>query len=179
MYLFFSTEAAGIPKSWDASVYDAPAWPRLLRLSWLLSDAGGQDLERQSLLIRPSGFRVPRHAELVLGLDAASLEAQGTDLRGALQAFSAVLGRSSLAVAYDLDLHAGILGAEYVRLGWQPPLQGGRSFSLRDWAQARGSASLDQLHRQLTGAPAPRRDDGSGEPEACKACYFKLRPDLL
>lgn len=61
-YLFFDTETTGLSKYCDDDVYDTENWPRIVQLSWLLTNAAGRTLSHGNYIVKPQGFEIPRSA---------------------------------------------------------------------------------------------------------------------
>lgn len=62
-YCFFDTETAGLPKNFSAPTTDVDNWPRLVQLSWILTDE-----RKEVFIIRPDGFTIPEEASNVHGI---------------------------------------------------------------------------------------------------------------
>ena len=55
-YLFFDTETTGLPKDFKIPRYVVSNWPRLVQLSWIVTDENGNRLKSGDHIIRPSGL---------------------------------------------------------------------------------------------------------------------------
>ena len=54
-YLFFDTETTGLPKDFKIPRYVVSNWPRLVQLSWIVTDENGNKLKSGDHIVRPSG----------------------------------------------------------------------------------------------------------------------------
>src|SRR5690606_6792777 len=124
MYLIFDTETTGLPKRWDAPLSDVDNWPRCIQIAWQLHDEMGQLIEHQDYLIKPEGFNIPFDAEKVHGISTELAMEEGISLREALQKFEQALGRTKYVVGQNVGFDLNIMGAEYLREGFENPLAG-------------------------------------------------------
>jgi DNA polymerase III epsilon subunit-like protein len=112
--IIYDTETTGLPKSWSAPYADSDNWPRLVSLSWILTD--GKKKAEFDFIIKPEGFEIPENVAQIHGITTEKALAEGQDLSMVLTAFRACLVASGAVVAHNLSFDLGILSAEYFRL---------------------------------------------------------------
>ena len=117
-YLFFDTETTGIPNDYKAPCTNTDNWPRLVQLGWLLTDAAGRILSEGNHIVRPDGFEIPKAASDVHGITTEFALENGKPLLDVIFAFGADLNQADCVVGHNLDYDLHIVGAEYVRLGY-------------------------------------------------------------
>ena len=117
-YLFFDTETTGIPNDYKAPCTNTDNWPRLIQLGWLLTDAAGRILSEGNHIVRPDGFEIPKAASDVHGITTEFALENGKPLLDVIFAFGADLNQADCMVGHNLDYDLHIVGAEYVRLGY-------------------------------------------------------------
>ena len=117
-YLFFDTETTGIPKDYKAPCTNTDNWPRLIQLGWLLTDAEGRILSEGNHIVRPDGFEIPKAASDVHGITTEFALENGKPLLDVIFAFGADLNQAECVIGHNLDYDLHIVGAEYVRLGY-------------------------------------------------------------
>lgn len=117
-YLFFDTETTGIPNDYKAPCTNTDNWPRLVQLGWLLTNAEGCILSEGNHIVCPEGFEIPKAASDVHGITTEFALANGKPLLDVIFAFGADLNQADCVVGHNLDYDLHIVGAEYVRLGY-------------------------------------------------------------
>lgn len=115
LHLIFDSETSGLPKNWRAPLSDGNNWPRLVQLSWILSD--GKFKQEFDYIIRPDGFEIPPEVAAIHGITTEMALESGYDLKFVLSLFRAFLNVADKVVAHNLDFDRSIVGAEYYRLG--------------------------------------------------------------
>lgn len=113
MCLIFDTETTGLPKNYNAPMSDTENWPRLVQLSWVLTN--GVDRQEFDFIIKPNGFEIPSHVAEIHGITTERALAEGCDLDFVLAIFRAFMNVADKVVAHNLDFDKSIMGAEYYR----------------------------------------------------------------
>ena len=118
MYLVFDTETTGLPRDWNAPLSDVDNWPRVVQVAWQLHGSDGALLEAADFLIQPEGFNIPFGAQEIHGISTELARQDGVAVSEALAAFQLALDRTQFMVGHNLKFDLNVLGAEYLRLGW-------------------------------------------------------------
>lgn len=61
-YMFFDTETTGLPRNYKAPSSDVNNWPRLVQLSWILTDKNYNVISTNEFIVYPEGFTIPTAA---------------------------------------------------------------------------------------------------------------------
>ena len=183
-YLFFDTETTGIPQNYKAPCTDTNNWPRLIQLGWLLTDAEGQILSEGNHIVRPEGFEIPKAASDVHGITTEIALAEGQSLLDVIFAFGTDLNQSDCVVGHNLDYDLHVLGAEYVRLGYDSRIMFARPTlctmqATIDYCNIPGAygpkwPKLMELYTKLFGKGFDGAHDARADIVATKECFFEL-----
>ncbi|MFQ5899357.1 MAG: 3'-5' exonuclease [Candidatus Methylomirabilia bacterium] len=185
MYLFFDTETTGRPRRHDAPASDVDNWPRLVQIAWLLTDASGNELRSEGLIIRPDGFEIPPSATRIHGITTGTARRLGIELRRALTAFANDLSRAEVLVGHNVQFDERVVGAEFFRTGQRKnPLDSKTRYctmrSSRDFCRIPGGPrgykwpTLEQLHVALFGVAFKAAHNAVADVQACARCFFEL-----
>jgi DNA polymerase III epsilon subunit-like protein len=187
MHLIMDTESTGLPKNWKAPLSDSNNWPRLVQLSWIMSN--GLDRQEFNFIIKPNGFIIPAEASAIHGISQEQAEREGVDLAFALAIFRACVNVADKIVAHNISFDRAIVGAEYYRMGL------GQSFEKRLEDKELFCTMLKSTELVgITGAHAGQKKwpklielyqhlfketfDGAHnslmDTRACERCYFSL-----
>lgn len=185
MYLFFDTETTGLPKSWNAPVSDLDNWPRLVQIAWLHCDDSGKELSRQKHIIKPDNFEIPPNVVKIHGISNKKAQEVGIPLKEALLEFSALLARSKLLIAHNMDFDENVLGSEFLRIPTNNNLLSIPKACTKKLATGFCKIpgqygdykwpSLQELHKKLFGASFGDHHDALADVLACAKCFFELK----
>lgn len=183
-YLFFDTETTGIPNDYKAPCTNTDNWPRLIQLGWLLTDAAGRILSEGNHIVRPDGFEIPKAASDVHGITTEFALENGKPLLDVIFAFGADLNQADCMVGHNLDYDLHIVGAEYVRLGYDSRIMFARPTLCTMQATIQfcnipgrfGSKwpKLMELYTKLFGQEFDGAHDAMADIVATKDCFFEL-----
>lgn len=183
-YLFFDTETTGIPKDYKAPCTNTDNWPRLIQLGWLLTDAAGRILSEGNHIVRPDGFEIPKAASDVHGITTEFALENGKPLLDVIFAFGADLNQADCVVGHNLDYDLHIVGAEYVRLGYDSRIMFARPTLCTMQATIQFCnipgrfgpkwPKLMELYSKLFGQGFDGAHDAMADIVATKNCFFEL-----
>lgn len=183
-YLFFDTETTGIPKDYKAPCTNTDNWPRLIQLGWLLTDAAGRILSEGNHIVRPDGFEIPKAASDVHGITTEFALENGQPLLDVIFAFGADLNQADCVVGHNLDYDLHIVGAEYVRLGYDSRIMFARPTLCTMQATIQFCnipgrfgpkwPKLMELYTKLFGQEFDGAHDAMADILATKDCFFEL-----
>jgi len=183
-YLFFDTETTGIPKDYKAPCTNTDNWPRLVQLGWLLTDAAGRILSEGNHIVRPDGFEIPKAASDVHGITTEFALENGKPLLDVIFAFGADLNQADCMVGHNLDYDLHIVGAEYVRLGYDSRIMFARPTLCTMQATIQFCnipgrfgpkwPKLMELYTKLFGQGFDGAHDAMADIRATKDCFFEL-----
>ena len=183
-YLFFDTETTGIPKDYKAPCTNTDNWPRLIQLGWLLTDAEGRILSEGNHIVRPDGFEIPKAASDVHGITTDFALENGKPLLDVIFAFGADLNQAECVIGHNLDYDLHIVGAEYVRLGYDSRIMFARPtlctmHATIQYCNIPGRfgpkwPKLMELYTKLFGQEFDGAHDAMADIVATKECFFEL-----
>lgn len=183
-YLFFDTETTGIPNDYKAPCTNTDNWPRLIQLGWLLTDAAGRILSEGNHIVRPDGFEIPKAASDVHGITTEFALENGKPLLDVIFAFGADLNQADCMVGHNLDYDLHIVGAEYVRLGYDSRIMFARPTLCTMQATIQFCnipgrfgpkwPKLMELYTKLFGQEFDGAHDAMADIRAAKDCFFEL-----
>lgn len=113
--LFVDTETTGLPKDFNASYKDAENWPRLVQISWILTDAKGTILGATDYIIRPEHFTIPQEATNIHGITNREAREEGYKLRKVLLHFLEMLDQCDFIVGHNVDFDIKVIASELHR----------------------------------------------------------------
>ena len=183
-YLFFDTETTGLPTNYDASIYDVDNWPRLVQLSWIISDDKGNLLKEKNYIIYPKGFIIPNDSVKIHGITNEFAKDEGYDLKSVLDEFVKDVQDSSLIIGHNIDFDKKIIGAELYRNGINNIFAEKSSIctmkSSVDFCAIPGYwgykwPSLQELYQKLFNKSFADAHNSLFDIRATKECFFKLK----
>ncbi len=197
MFLIFDTETTGLPRNWNAPLTDADNWPRCIQIAWQLHDKDGSCIAHEDYLVLPNGFVIPYDAEKIHGISTALAEKEGIPLVEVLEKFQQALQQCEFVGGHNVKFDLNIMGAEFLRLGDQNPLD---NFPITDtcteetatFCQLPGGRggkfklpTLSELNHRLFDARFEEAHNATADVEATARCFFELcrkgwiRPEAL
>jgi DNA polymerase III subunit alpha len=185
MFLIYDTETTGLPRNFEAPVTDLENWPRVIQLAWQLHDTGGLLVEAGDHLIRPENFTIPYNAAKVHGITTELALQEGEDLKTVLEKFILALQRAKVIVGHNIDFDLNIIGAEFVRCGYENYFEGKiqvctklESVEYCALPGGRGGGfkwpSLEELHQKLFGEDFPEAHNAAADVMATSRCFLEL-----
>jgi len=184
MYLFFDTETNGLPHNWRAPVTDLTNWPRLVQIAWMLFDGNGQEIARNSHIVKPVGFTIPTAASDVHGISTEKALIEGIDLSIVLDEFLEQLKKANYIVAHNLSFDEKIVGAELLRNNYPNLLPQKTGICTMkqstEYCALPGKygykwPKLNELHRKLFGYNFDNAHDAVADIRATAKCFWELR----
>jgi len=114
IYLIFDTETTGLPANYKAPTSDVENWPRLVQISWVITD--GVNRQEYDYIIKPEGFTIPEQASAIHGISTDRALKEGQDRNFILNLFRAFINTADKIVAHNIEFDKAIVGAEYFRI---------------------------------------------------------------
>lgn len=188
MYLFFDTETNGLPINWNAPLNDLNNWPRLVQIAWVLFDLNGKEITRNDHIIIPSGFDILQESSSIHGITSDRAYREGILLEDALVEFNHQISRSSTLVAHNMNFDKKIIGAEFLRIGYQNPLANKKLIctmkSTTDFCAIDGYygfkwPKLSELHLKLFGFDFDEAHNAAADINATANCFWELKKRRL
>lgn len=184
LILFFDTETTGIPQNYNAPSSDTNNWPRLVQISWIITDERGRIKETKDFIIKPKGFTIPTNASNVHNITTERAIKEGYDLEYVISLFIKALDKCSFIVGHNVSFDKKIVGAELIRLGKRDILIGKRSIctmqASTDFCAIPGYygykyPKLQELYIKLFGKKFSDAHNSMADITATVECYFELK----
>lgn len=121
MILFFDTETTGLVQF--SLPHDHPSQPHLVQLGCVLTEDDGTIRATLDLIVRPSGYVIPRTASDIHGITTEIAERCGVPLVLAVSALMNLGVRADRIVAHNLPFDERVMTTAIQRTGRQPTLQ--------------------------------------------------------
>ncbi len=183
-YLFFDTETTGVPKDYNAPITDLENWPRLVQLSWVISDSSGKELKVKDYIIKPEGFSIPNDAARIHGITTELAQREGVLLQRILGEFIQDLNSVDILVGHNIDFDKKIIEAEFIRQNKDGKVLSKPSIctmkSSTDYCRLPGKygykwPTLQELHKKLFGVNFEDAHNSLNDIKATKDCFFELK----
>ena len=185
-YLFFDTETTGLPKDFKLPRFIVSNWPRLVQLSWIVTDEKGNRLKTGDHIIRPSGFTIPKDASDIHGITTEMALRKGEDLAGVIEEFLDDFKAADVIVGHNIEFDKNVVGAEMIRMGMRDIMDSKRAVctmkSSKDYCalpSKKGDGykfpNLQELHTKLFGMPFEDAHDSASDIAATERCLWKLK----
>ncbi len=117
LYLFFDTETTGLPKNYDAPSNDLRNWPRLVQISWIVSDCNGIVISKNNHIIKPRGFEIPENVAKLHGITTERALEIGERIEDVLHLFWKDVQNASYIIGHNVDFDKKIVESEFYRMG--------------------------------------------------------------
>lgn len=126
--LFFDTEATGLPDDYDEPTTNTANWPRLVQLSWIVTNENGEKLKEHDFIIYPDGFTISKSAIDLHGITLEKAYEKGRPLKEVLSLFMNDFHSAKYVVGHNVAFDKKIIGAELIRMGEKDIMEEKQSF---------------------------------------------------
>jgi len=184
MYLFFDTEATGLPCSPSS---DYRNWPRMVQIAWLLVDENQDIKSKNNYIIKPEGFKIPNRVIKIHGITTEKALDEGVPVNHALHRFLMDANFADVLVAHNVAYDYGVVRGELLRnnvpdfLKNHPKFCTMTSKQVLDFCKSfrsngsRQCPSLSELYFLLFNEKLENAHDALTDTEACASCFFELK----
>lgn len=183
MYLFFDTETTGLPINWKAPVGKLDNWPRIVEIAWILTDKTGNELEVETNILKPDGFKIPADAIQIHGITNEIANEKGQDRVIVLKRFASMLDKAQVLIAHNIDFDKKVVHAEFMRHNIKSTIHKIDKLCTKelttDYCRLPGRygykwPSLEELYKQVFDTVLSSSHSAFGDVKACKDCFFEL-----
>jgi len=184
-YLFFDTETIGLPHDYEAPPTDTANWPRMVQLSWILTDNQGNVLSSYDFIIRPEGFVIPDEAASIHGITTEKALAEGVPLDSVLSVFCGSLDSAEYIVGHNISFDIHVVAAEMIRRGLDDRVSSMKAYCTMiagtDYCKLPGYyghykwPKLQELHKKLFGSEFDNAHNSAADVEATCKCFWEMR----
>ena len=113
--LIIDTETSGLPTSYNASLTDINAWPRVVEIAWLVLNENYQAESASEFLVQPNGFQISSGATEVHGITNEKAQANGNPIGYILECLNKDMADVNLVVAHNIDFDFPVINCEHLR----------------------------------------------------------------
>ena len=184
-YLFFDTETTGLPHDYEAPASDTLNWPRMVQLSWILTDNNGNVLSVHDCIVRPDGFEIPDQAASIHGISTDRALSEGLVLDSVLAIFAQTLDSADYIVGHNISFDIHIVDAEFIRRGIDVKLSSKRSYCTMlagtEYCKLPGYyggykwPNLQELYKKLFGKEFDDAHNSAADVDATCKCFWEMR----
>lgn len=114
-YMFIDTETTGLPNNYNAPSSDVNNWPRVIQLSWIITDQFQNILFKHNHIIKPNGYTIPEESSSIHGITTEYAQIHGEDLNLVLNLFESDIKNVKYVIGHNIDFDKRIIEAEFYR----------------------------------------------------------------
>lgn len=182
-FLFFDTETTGLPSDYNAPIYNTHNWPRLIQISWILTEEDANVVSQKNFIIKPNGFVIPEESSNIHRITTERAVAEGLDLSIVLDLFDNDLKQADIIVGHNIDFDIKVVRAEMFRLSREDCLVDKKTIctmkSTTSFCKIQGEhgykfPKLQELYTKLFGHSFDNAHNSQADTLATMRCYFEL-----
>ena len=185
-YLFFDTETTGLPYYDYISAEQAPDnWPRLVQLSWIMTDGEGNITKEMNKFVIPEGFVIPADATEIHGISTEYASYWGERLERVLNVFNKSLKKADYIICHNSWFDTNVLCAEMNRMNIPTTLMEKKSYCTMlsgadlcaiEWdGPGYKWPTLQELHKYLFRKGFSDAHDALADVRAVASCFWEMR----
>lgn len=190
-YLFFDTETTGLPYyDFISAEEDASNWPRLVQLSWIMTDSEGNITKEMNKFVIPEGFYIPEDATRIHGITTEYADYWGERLERVLHVFNKSLRKAEFIICHNTWFDTNVILGEMKRMRIKTPLMEKKSYCTMlagtdlcalEWSLFRGYKwpTLQELHRYLFRNGFSNAHDALADVKAAAIAYLEKSIEQL
>jgi DNA polymerase-3 subunit epsilon len=184
-YLFFDTETTGLPKNYRAPYTDLDNWPRVVQLSWLISE-NGQIIKESDNIIKVD-FPIPEASSKVHGITNEVSLQKGRELSTVLEEIRLDIQSCDFLICHNLSFDMAILQSELLRMGQNPEIPTRKFCTMKssvDFCKLPGNygfkwPKLEELYKICFDEKLENAHDAMVDVRATHRCFTKLEQDQV
>jgi DNA polymerase-3 subunit alpha len=190
MYLFYDCETNGLPKDASLSHIFVDNWPRLVSITWILTDSEHIVVEEKSFIIKPDSWFIPqRLTDFVHGISDEQAEKEGVPIKRVLNEFMKALYKADYVVGHNIRFDRKVVAAEMYRYffgyHYDEVLYGTRfrdtMYISRLHVEAKNKKGgikfpkLQEMYTKLFGEEFDNAHNATADIHATLDCFWKLK----
>lgn len=114
-YLFIDTETTGLPLDYNAPSSNVENWPRIVQISWIVTDEFQNIISKHNHIVYPNGFSIPKESTSVHGISTEYAEENGIYIEDVLDFFKDDLSLTDYLVGHNIQFDKKVIEAEIFR----------------------------------------------------------------
>ena len=180
--LFIDNDTTGLIQGKYTPSDDLAKVPRTVQLAWRLYN-GTTLVEAKSYIIKPDRYHIPSVASDINGITTEIATEQGVPIQRVLSELSQALAKTDCVISHYSYFRHTIIGADYVRLGYDNPLTKLRSLDMMEEVGLLLSLQSNALNKVIN-AILPSENFASNhnagdDIAAIAKAFFQLKKNLL
>ncbi|MBR3009659.1 MAG: 3'-5' exonuclease [Prevotella sp.] len=181
--MFFDTETTGLPENYNAPSSDVNNWPRIVQISWTITDKMGNILSERDAVIKPEGFTIPYHSIDVHGITNEFAIKYGLPLNVVLDNFIKDMSSIKCIVGHNIDFDKKVIEAECYRKRIEIDFDRVESICtmeatvdfMEDYLERRKYPKLQELYYALFEEDIENIHNSMNDVNATMRCFFELK----
>lgn len=185
-YLFFDTETTGLPY-YDNIPAEASLdnWPRLVQLSWIMTDGEGNITKEMNKFVIPEGFVIPADATAIHGISNEYANYWGEKLERVLHVFNKSLKKADYIICHNSWFDTNVIYGEMKRLNIPTTLMEKKTYCTMltgtdvcaiEWGGPGFKwPTLQELHKYLFRKEFSDAHDALADVRAVASCFWEMR----
>lgn len=185
-YLFFDTETTGLPYYDNISAEMSPDnWPRLVQLSWIMTDSEGNITKEMDKFVIPEGFVIPAEATRIHGISTEYALYWGERLERVLHVFNKSLKKADCIICHNSWFDMNVIYGEMKRMNIPTSILDKKSYCTMlsgtdicaiEWdGPGYKWPTLQELHKYLFRKEFSDAHDAMADVKAVARCFWEMR----
>jgi DNA polymerase-3 subunit epsilon len=183
-YMFFDTETTGVPANYKAPSSDTKNWPRLVQLSWIITDEKGNTIKKEDYIIYPDNFSIPQEVSNLHGITTSKAKINGKKIQNVLDLFIADFNKVNYIIGHNILFDKRIVGAELIRLGKKDIMDTKKSYCTMELGTNLCKISgyygyklpkLQELYKTLFGHNFNNAHNSLADVQATVECFWQMK----
>ena len=164
-------------------------YPNIVSLAFMVCNEDGQELERYSEMVSPTGYEIPEESTKIHGITTEKALFEGRPIKEVLKYFILAANKSKTLVGHNIFFDTSIIKASFLRLGFTLDLvnpvldktkridtmQKSTKFCNLPGKYGTKWPKLEELYKILFNKEMENAHNSMADVEATKRCYFKLK----
>ena len=183
-FIFFDTETTGLPDDFDAPITDVDNWPRIVQISWIMTDDQNNLIKEKDFIIKPEGYEIPYESSEIHGITTEKAMTVGLPMKDVMTTFVNDVKSCDVVVGHNVEFDINVSRCEAFRLGWSNPFKGKQVIctmlestafcAIPGWYGDYKWPRLQELHKALFGCYFEDAHNSKADIEATARCFWEL-----
>jgi DNA polymerase III epsilon subunit-like protein len=182
-FLFFDVETTGLPNDYRLTSDNFEHWPRIVQISWMLTDDNYNLLKKEDFIIKPNGFVIPEIATQIHHITNEDAFQKGIKLETALSIFIRDVFAATHIIGHNVSFDMNVVRAELYRMHVKDIFNGKQTVctmkASANFCKIPGKTgykypTLQELHMKLFGNKFEDAHNAYNDVVATQRCFVEL-----
>lgn len=182
-FLFFDVETTGLPIDYQLTSNSFEHWPRIVQISWMLTDDNYNLLKKEDFTIKPSGFVIPEKATQIHRITNEDAYQMGIKLETALSIFARDVFAATHIIGHNVSFDMNVVRSELYRLHAKDIFKEKQTVctmkASANFCKIQGKSgykypTLQELHMKLFGNKFEDAHNAYNDVVATQRCFVEL-----